>query len=144
MIDDFLYNYRYWIGGGLILIILAGLGVVGYNKYQSVNANKENQIIAQLKTENDKLRKELSQNAPQQVAGAASSVAENQSNKININTSDASQLDKIPGVGPARAADIINYRESHGNFKSIEEIKNIKGIGDKTFESMKDLITIGE
>lgn len=53
-------------------------------------------------------------------------------------------LDKLPGIGPARAKDIITYREQKGGFKTIEEIKNIKGIGDKSFESLKDLITVGE
>jgi competence protein ComEA len=142
MIDDFLYKYRFYIGGGLIVVILAGLGVIGYNKYQSINVNKENQAIAQLKQENQNLRNQLSGQS-QQVAGAATSdVAV--AGKININSADATELDKIPGIGPARAADIINYRETHGGFKSIEEMKNIKGIGDKTFESMKDLITTGE
>jgi len=75
---------------------------------------------------------------------AGISTTEDESDKININTADATELDKLPGIGPARAADIIDYRQSHGGFKSIEEIKNISGIGDKTFENMKDLITVGE
>jgi len=141
--DNFLYKYRFLIGGGLILIILGGLGVIGYNKYYRGVKTKENAELAELKAQNELLRQQLSGQA-QQVAGASTSSAESQSDKININTANATELDKIPGIGPARAADIITYRESRGGFKSLEEIKNIKGIGDKTFESMKDLITVGE
>ncbi len=144
MIDDFLFQYRYYIGAGLIVIILAGLGVIGYDKYRQNNVNRENQAIAELKTQNELLRQQLAAQSQPQVAGATTSSIENQGDKININTADAVVLDKLPGVGPARAADIIAYRESKGGFKSIEEIKNIKGIGDKTFEQMKDLITVGD
>jgi len=142
--DNFLYQYRYYIGGGLIIIILAGLGVLGYGKYYQDIKNTKTQELANLKAENDSLRVQLSSQAQQQVAGASISTSENQSGKININTADAAELDKIPNIGPTRAADIIFYRESKGGFKTIEEMKNIKGIGDKTFESMKDLITVGE
>ena len=65
-----------------------------------------------------------------------------QSKLININTAAESELDSLPGIGPSRAKDIIKYRETNGGFKSIEEIKNIKGIGQSSFEKLKDLITI--
>lgn len=65
-----------------------------------------------------------------------------QSKLININTATESELDSLPGIGPSRAKDIIKYRETNGGFKSIEEIKNIKGIGQSSFEKLKDLITI--
>nr|WP_165983347.1 helix-hairpin-helix domain-containing protein [Macrococcus goetzii] len=61
---------------------------------------------------------------------------------ININTSEQSALEEIPGIGPKKAQEIIQYRETNGGFKSIEEIKEIKGIGDKTFENLKDYISI--
>ena len=62
------------------------------------------------------------------------------SDKININTADSSELQKIPGVGAKTAEKIINYR-SQNPFSSIEEVKNVDGIGDKKFESMKDYIS---
>ena len=62
--------------------------------------------------------------------------------KININTATEAELDTLPGIGPARAADIKTYREENGGFKSIEDIKNIKGIGEASFEKMKERITI--
>jgi competence protein ComEA len=62
--------------------------------------------------------------------------------KININTATAEQLDTLEGIGPAYAQKIIEYRTTSGGFKTIEEIKNVKGIGDKTFEKIASNITI--
>lgn len=62
--------------------------------------------------------------------------------KININTSNSEELQQIPGVGPAKANAIIEYRSKDGLFKKIEDIKNISGIGEKTFEKLKNYITI--
>lgn len=62
--------------------------------------------------------------------------------KININTAGISELDSLPGIGEAYAKRIIEYRESNGPFKSIEEIKNVTGIGEKRYESIKDLIKV--
>ena len=67
---------------------------------------------------------------------------EEENGKININTADLSKLKEIPGVGDVKAKSIIDYREKNGGFKSIEDMKNIDGIGDKTFEKIKDSITI--
>lgn len=66
----------------------------------------------------------------------------NKNNLININTADIQELDSLPGVGQATANKIINYREEKGKFNSIEEIKNVNGIGDKKYEELKTLITI--
>jgi competence protein ComEA len=143
MFDQFLFKYRFWLGGVLILIIILGVGTIVYDSFCQRNIVKENQAISELKAQNELLRQQLSGMSQQQVAGAATtSTSENQGSKININTASLAELDKIPNIGPARAADIISYRETKGGFKTIEEMKNIKGIGDKTFESMKNMITI--
>jgi comEA protein len=63
--------------------------------------------------------------------------------KININTAGPDDLQTLPRVGPATAQKIIEYRERKGPFRSIEEIKNVKGIGQKTFEKIKANITVG-
>lgn len=61
---------------------------------------------------------------------------------ININTADLTELQKIRGVGPSIAQRIIDYRDANGNFKSIDDIKSVRGIGTKTFEKIKDSITV--
>ena len=61
---------------------------------------------------------------------------------ININSASISDLQKINGIGEVKAQSIIDYREKNGGFKSIEDIKNVEGIGDKTFEKIKDKISI--
>lgn len=62
--------------------------------------------------------------------------------KININTASLEELDTLPGIGETTANKIISYREENGKFKSIEEIKEVKGIGDSKYEEIKDLIEI--
>lgn len=64
--------------------------------------------------------------------------------KININTATLEELDKLPGIGAVKAQSIIDYRKEHGKFTSIEDIMNIKGIGEKTFDNIKAFITVGE
>lgn len=62
--------------------------------------------------------------------------------KININTADSTQLQELNGVGPATAEKIIDYRKQNGRFRSVEDIKNVSGIGDKTYEKLKDHIKV--
>lgn len=62
--------------------------------------------------------------------------------KININTATQTELETLPGIGPSTATKIINYREQQGKFKSIEDIKNVSGIGDSKFNNIKDLICV--
>lgn len=62
--------------------------------------------------------------------------------KININIASKSELMELDGIGEVTAQAIIDYRDKNGNFKSIEEIKNVSRIGEKSFEKIKDKITI--
>jgi competence protein ComEA len=62
--------------------------------------------------------------------------------KININKADEQEMQNLPGIGPAKAAAIIDYRNTGGPFKTVEDLKNVSGIGDKTFEKLKDLIVV--
>lgn len=61
---------------------------------------------------------------------------------ININLADINELKKITGIGDVKAQSIIEYREKNGGFKSVDEIKNVDGIGEKTFEKIKEKITL--
>ena len=66
----------------------------------------------------------------------------NTSTKININTANAKELESLKGIGPATANNIISYREEYGGFSTIEEIMNVKRIGEKTFAKIQDWITV--
>ncbi len=81
--------------------------------------------------------------AEQQVAGEEGSAGAVQANGlINLNTATAEQLMTLPGIGEARAADILAYRAKIGQFTDIEELMNVSGIGEARFEKMKDKITV--
>ena len=61
---------------------------------------------------------------------------------MSINSASAAELETLSGVGPVTAQKIISYRTSNGRFAALEDLKNIDGIGDKTFEKLKPFITL--
>jgi comEA protein len=63
--------------------------------------------------------------------------------KININTASLAELQKLPRIGPVIAQKILDYRKENGNFKKIEDLLKIQGIGEKTFNQLKDMVTVG-
>ena len=63
-------------------------------------------------------------------------------NKINLNTATKEQLTQLNGIGDKKAELIISYRDEHGKFKTIDELKNVSGIGDKTFAAISDKLTV--
>lgn len=67
---------------------------------------------------------------------------EEEATKLNLNEAELEQLLTLPGIGPAKAQAILDYREQTGGFKSIDDLKNVTGIGDKTFEKLKELISV--
>jgi competence protein ComEA len=62
--------------------------------------------------------------------------------KVDLNTATPAQLDTLPGVGPALAQRIIEYRTAHGGFRSVDELRHVEGIGDAKFAQLKDLVTV--
>ncbi len=63
---------------------------------------------------------------------------------VDLNTADAAQLDLVPGIGEVIAARIIEYRNLVGKFKTVDELLNVKGIGEKTLEEMREFLTVSE
>ena len=61
---------------------------------------------------------------------------------VNVNRASSAQLQTLNGIGPAKAQEIIKYRKSHGGFKTIDELVNVKGIGPKTLLKMKQQVAI--
>jgi competence protein ComEA len=70
--------------------------------------------------------------APGAVAGAL----------VNLNTADAAALDTLPGVGPATAKSILDWREKNGRFSTVEDLLSVSGIGEKTFADLRELVTV--
>src|SRR4051812_48937588 len=62
---------------------------------------------------------------------------------VNLNTATQAQLESLPGIGPSAAQRILEYRQKSGSFKKIEDLMNVKGIGEKSFLKLKPLITVG-
>jgi len=63
--------------------------------------------------------------------------------RVNINTAPAAELETLPRIGPKVAQRIVDYRTKNGNFKKVEEIMKVQGIGEKVYDQIKDLITVG-
>ena len=76
------------------------------------------------------------------VVGEPVALGEQQSGKVNLNTATLEQLETLPRVGPALAQRILDWREANGRFSAIEDLMSVTGIGDKTFEGMRDLVTV--
>ena len=62
--------------------------------------------------------------------------------KVSLNQATTGELETLPGIGPSKAAAIINYREEFGKFKSIDELTNVSGIGEKTLEKLRDSLEL--
>jgi competence protein ComEA len=77
-----------------------------------------------------------------EVQSKAAVPAGSSSNLININTADAKELDRLPGVGPAMAQRIIEYRTTSGAFQAIEDLKKVHGMGGAKFEKLKDKVSL--
>src|SRR5713101_6345388 len=61
---------------------------------------------------------------------------------VNVNTATKEQLDALPGIGPVKAQAIIDYRTKNGNFKSVDDLKKVPGIGDATFDKIKGDVSL--
>lgn len=76
------------------------------------------------------------------IQNAASSNTQDNESIVNINLADETLLMTLPGIGPSKAKAIIDFREDKGQFQSIDDIKEVTGIGDRTFDSLKDFISV--
>ena len=74
---------------------------------------------------------------------ASAKTASQATAQVNLNTATQAQLEALPGVGARTAALIIEYRQKSGGFKKVEDLMNVKGVGEKSFLKLKSLITVG-
>ena len=75
---------------------------------------------------------------------APSSKAADTATVVNLNTATPAQIATLPGIGEKAAKLIVEYRDKNGGFKKIEELMNVKGIGEKSFLKLKALVTVGD
>ena len=76
------------------------------------------------------------------IVSSPSANSQASSGKVNLNAATESDLTTLPGIGPAKAKAILEYRQQNGRFKSVDDLKNVSGIGEKTFEKLKQYIEI--
>ncbi|PCK20769.1 competence protein ComEA [Bacillus pumilus] len=88
------------------------------------------------------VRKQGEADRQTQTATTDTSSRNEKSQGVNVNQADATELQTINGIGPAKAEAIIAYREEHGEFQQIEDLRNIPGFGDKTVERLKSQLTV--
>ena len=67
-----------------------------------------------------------------------------ETSKVDLNRANREELQSLPGVGPHLAAQILDYREKLGPFQRVEDLMNVRGIGEKKFQQLKDLVTVGK
>ena len=97
------------------------------NKKQNVKEDENNEYIT---------------NSSKTATNENTNNKEAKQSKININKATQEELDTLPGIGPSTAIKIIEYRKEKGNFKTIEEIKEVSGIGEAKYSKIKDLIIV--
>lgn len=127
-------------------ILLAG----GYTKnaqsrYINHAQKLQDEMIIYVPKKGEKVKETLSMDSSStEVPSSSQSTSQEGETKnlVNINTSDESGLTTLNGIGPSKAKAIIAYRTENGPFQTIDELKNVTGIGDKTFESLKEYITV--
>lgn len=165
-VGELIEKYKFWIGGILLLLIILSSGYLLYRENYfkpavSKELGEQSKKIESLEAEITELRDQVSSKEETtrpntvntteasdqtsvevgKVAGASTAKV-TVSGKVNINTADLSQLDTLSGIGPAYAQRIIDYRVSKGGFKTLEELMNVKGIGQKTYDKFKDKISL--
>jgi competence protein ComEA len=79
---------------------------------------------------------------PERQSPAKAAAAATASSPVNLNTATASQLEALPGIGARTAALIVEYRQKNGGFKKIEDLMNVRGVGEKSFLKLKPLVTV--
>lgn len=116
----------------------------GYTKdAQSSVVNHAQKLQDEMVIYIPRMDEEMEQNFTNgQVVASPATSTDSSSEKVDLNSADEAALTTIPGIGPTKAQAIIAYREENGSFQIIEDLKNVSGIGDKTFEKLKEYIVV--
>ncbi len=127
----------------LAVVFLAGAGVKLYNAYVIPPSTKDFDYTAS----DSEFTKRSAHLSSVQTANAAMNSAKPGKttlpvHRINLNTASQEELDKLPGVGKGTAEQIVAYRTRHGKFTTVDELKNIKGIGERKFKTLQQFVSI--
>lgn len=125
------------------------------NTYNMKSSDRVNDVLKKAQTKNDadlsqinlseKLKDQMYIYVPvkgEKVLKHSTNQSSDNKVEVNINTGDKAEIEKLPGIGPSKAEAILQYRETKGEFKKIEDLKNVKGFGEKTIESLRDYIVL--
>lgn len=134
---------------GLILLLAAAAGFLGFQLgYRQADARRSDFTVrTQYAATEDALLEggDGSETSGTQAEEAASSDTEDGSQeplRVDLNTADAEELQRLPGIGPARAEAIIQYREGRGMFVSVDELLYVPGIGEELYNDIRDYVYI--
>lgn len=134
--------YQMKKGERIIDAIVKSGGVKEFSDTRNLNFAKLllDEMIIYVPSEGETTCKVTDQNDVKEIENEV--ITEQTGKKISINTANQTELDLLPSIGPAKALEIIKYRETKGNFSKIEDIMNVPGIGEKMFEQIKNFITV--
>lgn len=102
----------------------------------------QDEMVIYIPVKGEKLDEVTSGFISMPTAGTTTSGGSAKDGKVNLNQADEAALTTLSGIGPSKAQSIIAYREESGGFQTIEDLKKVTGIGDKTYEKLKDSITV--
>lgn len=126
--EQFFQNYRIGLAAELENDLAFDLEILSEDKKANVTVNEKEEKNANLEQEQTNKKSQTEE--------------EKKESKININTASLEELQKVPGIGPVIAQRILDYRKEVGRFLSLDELREVKGIGEKTFEKLKPYLTI--
>ena len=125
------------------IIEIAG-GITEKGDLDNINLAEilEDEMKIDIPNKNEKVSEEVSKKEIGKASEKVNSKASTKKIKVNINRATKEELESVTGVGPTTADKIISYRKENGKFKNIEDLKNVKGIGEAKFEKMKGEVEI--
>ncbi len=119
------------LGVFLLVVVFVGLGIFLLGEEKT-----------EIKISGPKVESEIFEEDEEDGEYEEAETKEVQEEGININTASAKELESLPGIGEVLSQRIVDYRDTFGDFKSIDELKNVDGIGEKKFFDIEDLVVV--